>query len=182
MWLENIKYILIAYFLGNIYAKTGRNRTVYVKMIASCTGGTFCETQCSIVWCSNLPHVLLRTYWVISGRDSCLLVVQGPISQHCWPVGSPGFQSTPSQLLLFQHASWQAVRLVAGCTSLPKECVFGNSVQQSTDNITRWIRVETTYHVAHTFLNTMRTNTLYNSAVGLCVVIWISGAKARSVN
>jgi len=31
-----IKYILIAYFLGNIY-----DRTVYVKIIASCKGGTF---------------------------------------------------------------------------------------------------------------------------------------------
>jgi len=37
----DIKYILIAYFLGNIYAKNCRNRTVYVKIIASCQGGTF---------------------------------------------------------------------------------------------------------------------------------------------
>ena len=36
-----IKYILIAYFLGNIYAKNCRNRTVYVKIIASGKGGTF---------------------------------------------------------------------------------------------------------------------------------------------
>jgi len=36
-----IKYILIAYFLGNICAKNCRNRTVYVKIIASCKGGTF---------------------------------------------------------------------------------------------------------------------------------------------
>jgi len=36
-----IKYVLIAYFLGNICAKNGRNRTVYVKIIASCKGGTF---------------------------------------------------------------------------------------------------------------------------------------------
>jgi len=41
-----IKYILIAYVLGNICAKNCRNRTVYVKIIASCTGGTFFETQC----------------------------------------------------------------------------------------------------------------------------------------
>jgi len=32
---------LIAYFLGNICAKNCRNRTVYVKIIASCKGGTF---------------------------------------------------------------------------------------------------------------------------------------------
>jgi len=43
-----IKYIFIAYFLGNIYVKNCRNRTVYVKgIIASCKGGTFFETHCS---------------------------------------------------------------------------------------------------------------------------------------
>ena len=36
-----IKYILIAYFLGNICAENCRNRTVHVKIIASCKGGTF---------------------------------------------------------------------------------------------------------------------------------------------
>ena len=36
-----VKYILIAYLLGNIYAKNCRNRTVYVKIIANCKGGTF---------------------------------------------------------------------------------------------------------------------------------------------
>jgi len=36
-----IKYILIAYFLGNICAKNYRNQTVYVKINASCKGGTF---------------------------------------------------------------------------------------------------------------------------------------------
>jgi len=41
-----IKYILIPYFLGNICAKNCRNRTVYVKSIASCKGGTFFETRC----------------------------------------------------------------------------------------------------------------------------------------
>jgi len=48
-WLgvvEKIKYFLIACFLGNIYAKNCRNRTVYVKIITSCKGGTFFETQC----------------------------------------------------------------------------------------------------------------------------------------
>ena len=41
-----IKYVLIAYFLGNLCAKNCRNRTVYVKIIASCKGGTFFEIQC----------------------------------------------------------------------------------------------------------------------------------------
>ena len=36
-----IKDILIAYFLGNIRAKNCRNRTVYVKIIASCKSRTF---------------------------------------------------------------------------------------------------------------------------------------------
>ena len=36
-----IKYILIAYFLGNICAKNCRNWTVHVKIITSCKGGTF---------------------------------------------------------------------------------------------------------------------------------------------
>jgi len=40
-----IKYILIAYFLGNICAKNCRNRTVYVKIIGRCNGWTFFETQ-----------------------------------------------------------------------------------------------------------------------------------------
>ena len=34
-------YILVAYFLGNICAKNCRNRIVYVKIVASCIGGTF---------------------------------------------------------------------------------------------------------------------------------------------
>jgi len=40
-WGGKIKYILIACFLGNICAKQCRNRTVYVKITASCKGGTF---------------------------------------------------------------------------------------------------------------------------------------------
>ena len=36
-----IKYILTACFLGNICAKNCRNRTVYVKLTASCKGVTF---------------------------------------------------------------------------------------------------------------------------------------------
>jgi len=39
---------LIAYFLGNICAKNCHNRTAYVKIIASCKGGTFFETQCMV--------------------------------------------------------------------------------------------------------------------------------------
>ena len=40
-WGGKIKYILIVYFPGNIYAKNCRNETVYVKIIVSCNGGTF---------------------------------------------------------------------------------------------------------------------------------------------
>jgi len=42
-----MKYILIAYCLGNIYVKNCRNRTAYVKIIASCNGGTDFLRQCS---------------------------------------------------------------------------------------------------------------------------------------
>ena len=38
---RKIKYILIAYFLGNICAKNCCSPTVYVKIIASSKGGTF---------------------------------------------------------------------------------------------------------------------------------------------
>jgi len=40
-WGGKIKYILIAYFFRNICVKNYHNRTVYVKIIASCKGGTF---------------------------------------------------------------------------------------------------------------------------------------------
>jgi len=43
-WGGKIKHILIAYFLGNIFAKNCRNRTVYVQIIAS-QNGTFLR-QC----------------------------------------------------------------------------------------------------------------------------------------
>jgi len=54
-WSEKIKYILIPYFLSNIYAKNCRNRTVYVKIIANCKGGTFFETQCIYVFGTLAP-------------------------------------------------------------------------------------------------------------------------------
>jgi len=54
-----IKYILIACFLGNICAKNCRNRAVYVKIIASCKGGTFFETQC--IWSQGpIQNVLVE--------------------------------------------------------------------------------------------------------------------------
>jgi len=58
-----IKYILIAYFLGNICVKNCRNRTVYVKIIASCKGGTFFETQCSIKH-THIHFFVSKKYWV----------------------------------------------------------------------------------------------------------------------
>ena len=45
-----IKYTFIAYFLGNTYAAENcRSRTVYVKIIASCKGGAFFETECTTI-------------------------------------------------------------------------------------------------------------------------------------
>ena len=45
-WGGKIKYILIAYFLGNICAINYRNRTVHVKIIASQRRDVFFETRC----------------------------------------------------------------------------------------------------------------------------------------
>jgi len=59
-----MKYILTAYFLGNIYTKNCRNRTVYIKIIASCEGGTFFETQCIFKYKTqtNTIYSHLRTF------------------------------------------------------------------------------------------------------------------------
>ena len=62
-WGAKIKHILIAYFLGNICAKNCRNRTVYVKIIASCKGEAFFETRCSYVIAPS------STQWYIAGRQ-----------------------------------------------------------------------------------------------------------------
>jgi len=43
-WGGKIKYVLIAHFLGNIYAKNCHNRTVYVKIIASQRWDVFWDT------------------------------------------------------------------------------------------------------------------------------------------
>jgi len=46
-WGGKTNYTLIAYFLGNICDKNCRNRTMYVKIIASQSGMFFFETQCT---------------------------------------------------------------------------------------------------------------------------------------
>ena len=61
-WGGEIKYILIAYFLGNICAKNCRNRTVHVKIIASCKGGTFLRHGVHLMWQYFLFH-LTRHQW-----------------------------------------------------------------------------------------------------------------------
>ena len=83
-----IKYILIVYFLGNICAKNCRNRTAYVKIIASCKGGTFFETRCTVSrlyvhlawpllvdWMSmnerNATPIIIRTYLTASVYTRC---------------------------------------------------------------------------------------------------------------
>ena len=59
-----IKYILIPYFLGNIFAKNCRNRTVHVKIIASCKGGRFFETRCRSKY-----RTVPRGFYVIPSRE-----------------------------------------------------------------------------------------------------------------
>jgi len=66
-----IKYILIAYFLGNICAKNCRNRTVYVKIIAA-KGGTFFETQLVENRRFNqLPHLYLAPPSGVTPLEFC---------------------------------------------------------------------------------------------------------------
>ena len=45
MWGGKIMHILIAYFLDNIYAKNCRNRTEYVKIMASQRWDVFLDTM-----------------------------------------------------------------------------------------------------------------------------------------
>jgi len=92
---------------------------------------TLCMLSVFVSWYSHLPQlVLFRRYWVMPRRETCLAMVHGPINQHCLPICWSGFQSTPSQLALFQHASRQAWRLDAACPWPPNECVFCTPVQQ----------------------------------------------------
>jgi len=55
-WGGKIKYILIAYFLGNICAKNCRNRTMCVKIIASQIWEAF-ETQCILDLGGENPNI-----------------------------------------------------------------------------------------------------------------------------
>jgi len=70
-----IKYILIAYFLGNICAKNCRNWTVYVKIIASCKGGTFFETRCTTRKAIECATTLPLTFFYIMKVCSRLFVL-----------------------------------------------------------------------------------------------------------
>jgi len=72
-WGGKIKYILIAYFLGNICAKNCRNRTVYVKIIASCKGGTFLSFWDTVyIWGAHWHHLANTTEPSMCGGDSAL--------------------------------------------------------------------------------------------------------------
>ena len=68
-WGGKIKYILISCFLGNICTKNCRNRTVYVKITASCTGGTFFETQCTMTVTLCRITIIRLAETIILGTD-----------------------------------------------------------------------------------------------------------------
>jgi len=51
-WGGKVKYILIAYLLGNICTKNYRNRTVYIKIIASQRWDVFWD----MVYKNNQPR------------------------------------------------------------------------------------------------------------------------------
>ena len=78
-----IKYILIAYFLGNICAKNCRNRTVYVRIIASCKGGTLFETRCTIVFRPLYKTTCVSRHPQIRTGRFCWLKVLLPACP-CW--------------------------------------------------------------------------------------------------
>ena len=62
-WGGKIKYILIAYFLGNICAKNGRNRTVHVEIIVSQRWDVFWDS----VYCeSDLPTLNCSPYHLLA--------------------------------------------------------------------------------------------------------------------
>ena len=77
-WGGKIKYILIAYFLSNICAKNCRNRTVYVKIIASCKSGTFFlrhgvgQRQRSIMLTGLVTPVLFSTQCACACVTVCM--------------------------------------------------------------------------------------------------------------
>ena len=56
---------------------------------------------------------------------------QGPLIQHFWPSGFPGFQSTPLQLALLTHAVWQSPRVFASTRTPSKTLVCCSSVQDA---------------------------------------------------
>jgi len=107
------KYILIAYFLGNICAKNCRNRTVYIKIIASCKGGTFFETHCIALGqchgtsyqCRNIsPYLPIVTNHENNPRRRSGLPPKfnhffiGPINKFQWPTFPTNFMQIRSEV------------------------------------------------------------------------------------
>jgi len=45
-WCWKIKYLFIAYFLSNIFAKNYQNRFVYVRVMVRQSTDIYIETQC----------------------------------------------------------------------------------------------------------------------------------------
>jgi len=90
-WGGKIKYVLIAYFIGNIFAKNCCSRTVYVKIIASQRWDVFWDTvyitvylSCVVDWRSCrlssllICHTLQRWAELIFDKDGASPVgVQG---------------------------------------------------------------------------------------------------------
>jgi len=124
-----IKYSLIAYFLGNIYAKNCRNRTVYVKIIASCKGGTFFETQCifhlkliacltsPIVVCSSIslqenePTHLILECWSFTYQFQTASLTRIYVQQHCRKniARSPKHGAAEAQLAVLKVSTSQTL-------------------------------------------------------------------------
>ena len=98
-----IKYILIAYFLGNIYAKNCHNRTVYVKIITSCKGGTFFwDTVYMCVGCNSE----VRSNGCTFNFHFCNLAI-------CWRESSSLHLFT--MVLFIITRMWANAQLMAAC-------------------------------------------------------------------
>jgi len=84
-WGGKIKYILIAYFLGNIFAKNCCNRSAYAKIIASRRWDVFWDTVYKADL--QLPNCLLNS---VQQRLNGTAASRGMMRRQFWqPFGTP---------------------------------------------------------------------------------------------
>jgi len=180
----SIRQSILSWLIDTSHSRHYTVSVRYIKLAFSSSLVARWTLWLRIVYYSNLPQCDLSTrYWVIPWRGTCLTLVHGPISLHWWPICWRGFQSTPSQLLLFQHASWQVVILAAGCLWPPKDCVSGTAVQQPSSAINNTWRkpddfhttseIQKNDHFIYFFYNiSVRQSQLKQNKIDVFVVTW----------